>query len=130
MLEGTDGALRAERRIRLDSVAQLSSPTLPAPVKVRVVDMSSSGLGVKLQNPLKVGELAYVELEHGVAFGEIRHCEKMDGGYRAGLFIEEFISRIPGGASPWAAQGEQVPGRTATFNVARALRSALTPKKF
>jgi hypothetical protein len=129
MLDGTDGALRAERRIRLDTCAQLGSPGFAEPITVRIVDMSSSGLGVKVTDPLTVGHLAYVELEHGVAFGEIRHCEKTDEGYRAGLFIEEFITRTPGGLSPWAAHGREVPGRTAAFSVARALRTVLSGNK-
>src|ERR1700685_4521585 len=52
MLEGTDGAVRAERRIRLDTSAELNTACLAGPTTVRVIDMSSSGLGVKLHAPI------------------------------------------------------------------------------
>ncbi|HEX3682751.1 MAG TPA: PilZ domain-containing protein [Bryobacteraceae bacterium] len=125
MLEGAHGALRVERRIRLDTTAVLNTSALPGPTTVRVIDVSSSGMGVRVEAAIKVGDLAYVEMEHGVAFGEIRHCEKIEEGYRAGLFIEEFISRIPGAASPWALQGVEVPGRGAAFKVTSAIKTAL-----
>lgn len=129
MVEGGNGAMRVERRIRLDAPGVLNSPCLPGPVSVRIIDMSSSGLGVKIQAPITVGDLAYVEMEHGVAFGEIRHCGKIEGGYRAGLFIEEFISRTLNAINPWAAQGVEVPGRSAAFKVTSAIRTALFPSR-
>lgn len=129
MLEGRAGSLRAERRIKFESSAKLNTSGQRGDIPVRVIDISSSGLGVKVQHPLKVGELAYVELEHGVAFGEIRHCNQLDDGYRAGLFVEEFISRTPGTHNPWAAHNPEVPARTARFSVGNALRSALLPNK-
>lgn len=127
MLEGANGALRVERRIQLDASAVLNTPALPAPTTVRLIDVSSSGMGVKLPAPIKVGDMAYVEMDHGVAFGEIRHCGKIQDGYRAGIFIEEFISRTAGALNPWAAQGVEVPGRHAAFNVTRAIKTALFP---
>jgi hypothetical protein len=129
MLEGTNGALRIERRIKIDAGAVLNTPALPGPTTVRMIDMSSSGMGVKLQASIPVGDLAYVELDHGVAFGEIRHCEKIDDGYRAGLFIEEFIARTPGAVDPWSARGVEAPGRNASLKVAEAIRLALFPKR-
>jgi len=126
MLEGTNGALRVERRIRLDASAVLNSPCLPAAMMVRIIDMSSSGLGVRLQAPIQVGDLAYVEMEHGVAFGEIRHCGKIEDGYRAGIFVEEFISRTLNSVNPWAAQGVEAPGRSFTLS---AIRTALFPSR-
>lgn len=129
MLEGTDGTLRIERRIRLDTGATLTTPGLQGSTAVRVIDMSSSGLGVKLEAPITVGDLAFVEMEHGVAFGEIRHCGKIEGAYRAGIFVEEFISRTPGKMNPWAAHGVETPGRNSSFKVTSAIKSALFPNK-
>lgn len=125
MLEGANGALRVERRIRLDASAVLNTSALPGPTAVRVIDVSSSGMGVRLEAPIKVGDLAYVEMEHGVAFGEIRHCAKIEEGYRAGLCVEEFISRVPGAANPWAAQRVEMPRRNANFKVTSAIKTAL-----
>ena len=55
-------------------------------------------------------ELACVELEHGVAFGEIRHCHKADGAYRAGIFVEEFICRTPGEIDVWERTAQRSAG--------------------
>jgi hypothetical protein len=129
MLEDTDIALRAERRIRWDASAQLHTPGLASPLSVRVIDISSSGLGIKLDVQVTTGVPGYVELTHGVAFGEIRHCEKFEGGYRAGIFVEEFISRVPGVFTPWAAHGMDLAGRNVVSSVARALRTALNADK-
>lgn len=129
MLEGTNGALRVERRIQLNASGLLNTPGLPGPKTVRIIDMSSSGLGVKLQAPIAIGDLAYVEMEHGVAFGEIRHCAKVEEGYRAGIFVEEFIARTLHAINPWAAQGVEVPGRSARSKVTSAIRDALFPGK-
>jgi hypothetical protein len=129
MLEGTHGALRVERRIRLDAAATLNTPALPHATIVRIIDMSSSGLGVKLQAPITVGDLAYLEMEHGVAFGEIRHCGKIEDGYRAGIFVEEFISRTLNSMSIWAVPGMDVPVRSGAARVASAIRTALFPSR-
>lgn len=107
LLEESGGVSRVERRIELNASAQLSTSSFHAPSPVRVIDMSSSGLGVTLDYPVEVGELAYVEMEQGVAFGEIRHCKKLENGFRAGIFVEEFISRVPSQALALAtAQSE------------------------
>src|ERR1700761_1675285 len=129
MMEGASGALRVERRIQFDASAVLNTPALPGPTTVRLIDISSSGMGVKLPAPIKIGDLAYVEMDHGVAFGEIRHCGKIEGGYRAGIFIEEFISRTATAVNPWAAQGVGLLGRSAAFQVGRALKTALFPNR-
>lgn len=122
ILEGTDGALRAERRICLDTTAELTVTGARPRFTVRVIDMSSSGLGIKLDSPLQTGEPAYVELEHGVAFGEIRHCQKTADGYRAGLSVEEFIQRDSVWA-PVAAAKPSVSAPKGSFGVAHALQS-------
>ena len=128
ILEGTDGSLRAERRIRFEATAKLKMAGMSAPISVQVMDISSSGLGVKMKHPLEVGALAYVELELGVAFGEIRHCKPFEGGYRAGLFVEEFIARTAGAPNPWVAHHAEARGR-GSFSVGSALKSALMPNR-
>jgi hypothetical protein len=124
ILEGTDGALRGERRIRLDVLAQLTTARARQSLPVRVIDMSSSGLGIKLDSPLQVGQSVYVELEHGVAFGEIRHCKKVDRAYRAGLFVQEFIERD---TAPVVKPARSA--RKLSFGVAHALRTALLSRR-
>ncbi len=129
ILEGADGSLRAERRIKFETAAKLTMCGKSAPLAVRVIDISSSGLGVKMQHAIDVGALAYVELDLGVAFGEVRHCKEYEGGYRAGLCVEEFIARTAGAQNPWATHRSEVSGRASRFSVGRALKSALLPSR-
>lgn len=129
ILGGNNGTLRAERRIRMDAPARLKTAGLAAPISVRVVDISSSGMGLQLGSAVSSGELAYVEMEHGVAFGEIRHCKKVDRGFRAGLFVEEFISRTVDATIPWMQRNREGSERTESFRLGRALITALLPKK-
>jgi hypothetical protein len=89
---GTD-ALRAEPRIPVDLEAKLHLPGGEAPVAGRVVNISASGLGLFFEKEVPTNEIAYVELQIGFAFGEIRHCTKSEAGYRVGLKLDEFISR-------------------------------------
>lgn len=89
---GTD-ALRAEPRIPVDLEAKLHVPGSEPPIPGRVVNISASGLGLLFDREVPTNELAYVELQIGFAFGEIRHCSKSDAGFRVGLKLDEFISR-------------------------------------
>lgn len=89
---GTE-ALRAEPRIPVELEAKLNLPGVEASIAGRVVNISASGLGLFFEKEVPTNEIAYVELQIGFAFGEIRHCTKTAAGYRVGLKLDEFISR-------------------------------------
>jgi hypothetical protein len=129
LLDGSAGSLRAERRIRLDAPAKLHTTGLTEPLPVRVIDMSTSGVGVRLRAPVTVGHLAYIELDHGFAFGEVRHCEKVEQGYRAGIFLEEFIARTDGGTDTWTASGLELPDGSGVSKLVSVIRTALFAKR-
>lgn len=93
MTHGSHEALRAEPRIPVDLEAKLHVPGDESPITGRVVNISASGFGLEVEYEVPTGELAYVELEIGCAFGEIRHCSKMGDRFRVGLKLDEFISR-------------------------------------
>jgi hypothetical protein len=93
MAQSAGDALRAEPRIPVDLQAKVNIAGVEAPVPGRVVNISASGLGLLLDKEIPTDQLAYVELEIGFAFGEIRHCSKTASGYRVGLKLDEFISR-------------------------------------
>lgn len=86
-------ALRAEPRIPVDLEAKVNIPGGETAIAGRVVNISASGLGFVLEKEVPTEEMAYVELEIGLAFGEIRHCSKTSNGYRVGLKLDEFLSR-------------------------------------
>ncbi|MBV9761784.1 MAG: PilZ domain-containing protein [Acidobacteriaceae bacterium] len=89
---GTE-ALRAEPRIPLELEAKLHLPGEEAGIVGRAVNISASGLGLFFDREVPTNEIAYVELQIGFAFGEIRHCTRSEAGYRVGLKLDEFISR-------------------------------------
>jgi hypothetical protein len=93
MAHSNSEALRAEPRIPVDLDAKVNIPGVELPIPGRVVNISASGLGLLLDREIPTQELAYVELEIGFAFGEIRHCSKTSSGYRVGLKLDEFLSR-------------------------------------
>jgi len=93
MAHNNSEALRAEPRIPVDLEAKVNIPGIELPIAGRVVNISASGLGLLLDREIPTDELAYVELEIGFAFGEIRHCSKTPSGYKVGLKLDEFLSR-------------------------------------
>jgi|SRR5579875_807852 len=93
MNQNNGETLRAEPRIPVDLEAKVNIPGTHLPVVGRVVNISASGLGLLLDCEVPTDGLAYLELEIGYAFGEIRHCSKVSNGYRVGLKLDEFISR-------------------------------------
>ena len=89
---GPQGATRSEPRIPVDLSAALTCPGGDR-MFARVVDMSQSGLGFELPDAVPVGARVSAHLLCGIAFGEIRHCSKTSGVYRAGMRIDEFVVR-------------------------------------
>jgi hypothetical protein len=76
-----------------------------------VVDISKSGVGLKLTNRISLGEWVKLEMKSAILFGEIRHCrQETDGTFRAGVEIETAISSHHGpdsndspGSDEWIA---------------------------
>jgi hypothetical protein len=88
-----DRPLRTEPRIPMDMPAEVTVAGVGVPLQARLVNMSASGLGLNVGQHIAAGEMVYVKLETGFAFGEIRHCSKISIGYRVGLKLDEFITR-------------------------------------
>ena len=57
------------------------------PMSGRVVDMSGSGLQLRLPNPVPCGSPVKVESEHIVIIGEVSRCQDDDGDYIVGLML-------------------------------------------
>jgi hypothetical protein len=57
------------------------------PMSGRVLDMSGSGLRLRLANPLPCGSPVKVESEHLVMVGEVSRCEEQRDGYSVGLSL-------------------------------------------
>ena len=93
MRDGKYGVIRAEQRVPVKMEATITVAGRNVPQAASVIDISPSGLGLTTGEPIAVGEMACVDLGAGLAFGEIRHCEKDHTDYRVGLRIEEYILR-------------------------------------
>jgi hypothetical protein len=85
--------VRRELRLPVDFPALLRMPGSDSPIKIRIVDMSSSGLGLALPMEIEAGTGVAIEFSRGTVFGEIRHCVAASGYFRAGVAAEEFIAR-------------------------------------
>lgn len=91
---GSHGAVRKELRLPVDVRATIAIPGSPSPIPARIIDMSQSGLGLIIPKEIPAGTIVSMDLAHGVAFGEIRHCKSISKyRYRAGFWLEEFIYR-------------------------------------
>jgi len=59
---------------------------------VRIVDMSPSGMGMEVPAALSRGAKVCVNLDQGLAFGEIRFCrQKKPNLFSVGFLLEEYI---------------------------------------
>lgn len=93
LLAGVNGEIRREPRIPIEINARVTTSDLPASIPAKVIDISRSGLGLRVPRNIPVGVGVIVELQSGIAFGEIRHCNKQGkDSWRVGLSLDEFIS--------------------------------------
>jgi hypothetical protein len=61
-----------------------------------VINISRSGMGLRVRNAIKSGALISIALENFIFIGEVRHCAADDRGrYRVGVSIEHQIPRAP-----------------------------------
>ena len=85
---------RSELRLPINLAATLRVAGDSEQLNVRVVDMSTSGMGIESAVMLPPGVKVCINLEQGLAFGEIRFCrEKSSGVYVAGFALEEHIGQ-------------------------------------
>ena len=58
-----------------------------------VVDVSKSGVGLRLSHRLSLGEWVKLEMTTAILFGEVRHCTEDGDGLELYVEIETAISR-------------------------------------
>lgn len=93
LLAGLNGEIRREPRIPIEISARLTTSDLPGSMPAKVVDISRSGLGLKVPRNIPMGVGVIVELQSGIAFGEVRHCSNQGKDtWRIGLSLDEFIA--------------------------------------
>lgn len=57
--------------------------------EIEVVDISATGMGIRIRPELEPGRIVMIELKTGVVFGEVRHCTpEATGWHRVGIALE------------------------------------------
>lgn len=88
------GEVRSELRLPTDLPAVITVAGESEQIAAKVVDMSPSGMGVESVQPIPRGAKVCIDLEQGLAFGEIRFCRQKSAGlYFAGFLLEEYIGK-------------------------------------
>ena len=63
-------------------------------VPVWILNASSSGLGIRVEEPLTVNLPVLIECEGLIVVGNVRHCLKMqNGGYLLGMKIQKVVDK-------------------------------------
>jgi hypothetical protein len=86
---------RAEPRFPINQPARLIAlhDKTAAPMPCLLADISRSGMGVRLSQPIEEGETAYVETDAALVIAEVRHCvQSRSGVFRAGLRIVDIVA--------------------------------------
>jgi hypothetical protein len=78
--------LKANQPVIISSVGLMPMP----PISGRTLDMSGSGLQLRLPNPIPCGSPVKVESEYMVLLGEVTRCQyDTEGGYIVSLMVLE-----------------------------------------
>lgn len=113
LMPGVNGEIRREPRIPIEINARLTTADLPGSIPAKLVDISRSGLGLRVPRDIPPGVGVIVELQSGIAFGEVRHSSKKGkDSWRVGLSLDEFISRRE---KSLASENESGAGRSIPF---------------
>ena len=102
LIAGLNGEARREPRMPVDMPARITAPDFVSPVSGRLVDISRSGLGLRVPTEILPGSGLVVELHSGIAFGIVKHSSrkaplkgpvKGKDFWHIGISLEDFISR-------------------------------------
>ncbi len=89
-------SVRREPRFPLDLPAVLTvvGSAGPKEAPVRLTDVSASGVGLFSSAALQIGGCVEIDLDLGLLFGEVRHCQvRSDGRYHIGVAIYHMLAR-------------------------------------
>jgi hypothetical protein len=78
---------RKEPRLKANQSVIVTALGLMPPMSGRVLDMSGSGLRLRLPNPVPCGSPVKVESQRMMMLGEVSRCEGEAEGYAVGLML-------------------------------------------
>jgi hypothetical protein len=84
---------RRERRFRISQTASIYSfnPRRVEKTPLKLLDVSSSGLGISTAQPLHCGSEIQVLLENALVLGEVRYCAPVGHAFHSGIRIESVL---------------------------------------
>ena len=85
--------LRSESRIKAGHPALLRMPNA-YPIEAWVLDVSSTGVGLRVPEPVSVGVAARVDAQELLLFGNVTHCEQTDGAYGVGIKLSRSLEML------------------------------------
>lgn len=56
------------------------------------IDFSGDGLGMQVGSPIGKGVVILVRAEEGLLLGEVTNCREVNGAYRVGLRVDQFLA--------------------------------------
>jgi PilZ domain len=93
LLRCAGAEMRVEPRMPVHIEATLQALGSAEKHPIVILDISQSGLGVRLPVTLAVGQQVAVDLGQGIGLFEVRYCRVTPEGKRAGFQLLEFLDR-------------------------------------
>jgi hypothetical protein len=72
---------------------QMFSPFSPDRIPIRVIDVSRSGLKVRVPQYIPAGTVAQVRVKQAIILGEVRYCVASGEEFDAGIQIQDVVPR-------------------------------------
>src|SRR5689334_14761085 len=93
----SDPALRREPRfpLQLPGTLTVLGDQGPVQIKIELIDVSPSGVGLTAPEAIPTGVSVEINLECGILLGEVRHCERVENRFRAGVKMYDMIAKEP-----------------------------------
>jgi hypothetical protein len=88
------GTRRRDPRLPVDQSCLLTALDCGSSVRLNAVimDISASGMGVRISQSLKIGTMIWVQAGGFVAAGQLLHCRRLEGGqFGAGLELTDIL---------------------------------------
>ena len=87
-----ESRLRVSKAVKLKVLDRMAGPSLGQPIDAEVVDVSGSGMRLRLRVPVHCGALVEIDDHALLLLGEICRCvQEADGTHTAGLRVFETL---------------------------------------
>jgi PilZ domain len=84
---------RSKSRIKARHPVLLRMPN-GRPIEGWLLDVSSTGLGLRVPEPVPIGVAVRVDAQELLLFGSVTHCEQTDGAYRVDIKLSRSLETL------------------------------------